>query len=215
MDRQSFWNSQYRSRRAVKSVRKRRCLRGCCCGCCRGCFRGLGNGCYEFFRSRLTWLWLGCVIVFYGSLYLLLEKWSDVSQLHSFPQCASRVGDNQSELFRQDVYLLQFNSTAWYLSDIANNETLCGQGFVGNSDIYGLGVRLGIYLQWLSCLLANHTLPDTRSALAQAYMIFLIAICAAIVVMSVQSTCTFAIEIVILYYMFFGGFFCAFSHGQT
>ena len=109
------------------------------------------------------------------------------------------------------IYLSQFNSPAWYSSNIAGNETLCGEGFAGNPDIYGLGVRLGIYLQWLSCLLANHRLPDTRSALAQAYMIFLTAICAAVVVMPVQSTCTFAIEIVILYYMFYGGCLCVFT----
>ena len=86
-----------------------------------------------------------------------------------------------------------------------------GEGCVGNSDVYGLGVRCGMYLRWLACLVVKRTLPDTRSALPQTYMIFLVAICATVLVMSVQYTCTFVSGVVILYYMFFGGEFCVFT----
>lgn len=33
------------------------------------------------------------------------------------------------------------------------------RGFVGNPDFYGLGIRIGIYLQWLGSLMANAFLP--------------------------------------------------------
>ncbi|KAI3537994.1 hypothetical protein CSPX01_09791 [Colletotrichum filicis] len=32
----------------------------------------------------------------------------------------------------------------------------CESGFEGNSDIYGLGVRIGVYLQWSTSILAQH-----------------------------------------------------------
>jgi hypothetical protein len=123
-------------------------------------------------------------------------------------QCSARVGDSRGILFQPDIYYSQFNITTWYSRNITVDEVLCGEGFEGNSDIYGLGIRVGIYLQWASCLLANHTLPNTRIDLAKDYLIFLIAIAVAVFVMSVQSTCNFALEIVILYYMFFGGYLC-------
>ena len=30
-----------------------------------------------------------------------------------------------------------------------------GCGFVGNSDVYGLGIRIGLYSQWLSTIISN------------------------------------------------------------
>lgn len=42
--------------------------------------------------------------------------------------------------------------------DIRRNQTICGQGFMGNSDYYGIGIRSGLYLQWAASLLANNLL---------------------------------------------------------
>jgi len=96
------------------------------------------------------------------------------------------------------------------LRNITTNATLCGTGFQGNSDVYGLGIRIGIYLQWASSLIANQTMMDGRRGLAQANLLFLLAICIAVMVMTFRDPCDFSIEIIIMYYMFFGSYFCVF-----
>jgi hypothetical protein len=143
---------------------------------------------------------------------MVMAAWTlDNPQELNFSQCSARVDNSRGSLFQPDIYLKQFNFTTWYSSNLTTDEALCGEGFEDNSDIYGLGIRVGIYLQWVSCLLANHTLPETRVELAQAYLLFLIAICVTALVMSIQNTCNFALEIIILYYMFFGGKLCVFT----
>ncbi|KEY64205.1 hypothetical protein S7711_10726 [Stachybotrys chartarum IBT 7711] len=92
-------------------------------------------------------------------------------------RCASRVQEQQFPLFTRECYSAQFMRTfvysedhePHYLSfnmtrffDIRNNETLCSQGFEGNEDLYGLGIRGGNYVQWLAALLSNNLLPDNR-----------------------------------------------------
>ena len=43
---------------------------------------------------------------------------------------------------------------------------------VGNPDLYGLRIRLGVYLQLLSILLANHFLPDALREAWDANAVF-------------------------------------------
>src|SRR5437762_10029993 len=45
-------------------------------------------------------------------------------------------------------------------------------GFVGNPDFYGLGIRLGVYMQWLASLIAYASLLRERRSLAAGYAIF-------------------------------------------
>jgi hypothetical protein len=52
--------------------------------------------------------------------------------------------------------------------------------FEGNSDLYGLGVRLGVYAQLLATALANHVLPDALVSALDTNVIFLVAILAAL-----------------------------------
>ncbi|KAI9737563.1 MAG: hypothetical protein M1834_009718 [Cirrosporium novae-zelandiae] len=54
-------------------------------------------------------------------------------------------------------------------------------GFQGNSDLYGFGIRLGIYLQWISSLLANAFVPDMMPSALDTNSTFLFAIFIAIV----------------------------------
>ena len=125
--------------------------------------------------------------------------------------CINRVSSDQAALF--DPGNLQSNLSILDWGEYAPtfNDTLCHSGFVGNSDIYGLGVRSGLYLQWVSSLLAKHLLPEESTALMRSYLIFHIALCIAVTVLTVQKTCTFAVKIVLLYYLVFGGFICVFS----
>ncbi|KAI9804776.1 MAG: hypothetical protein M1825_001144 [Sarcosagium campestre] len=76
-------------------------------------------------------------------------------------------------------------------------------GFEGNSDIYGLGVRIGIYLQWAAALMGGQFLEETQDDVEQAETIFLTAIALATWVLSDVPT-THAVEIAILLCIFFG-----------
>ena len=53
-------------------------------------------------------------------------------------------------------------------------------GFAGNSDFYGLGIRIGIYLQWISSLLTNVLLPRGISDSLDTNSIFLFAVFVAV-----------------------------------
>ncbi|KAF2002761.1 hypothetical protein P154DRAFT_417662, partial [Amniculicola lignicola CBS 123094] len=76
-------------------------------------------------------------------------------------------------------------------------------GTVGNPDFYGLGIRVGIYLQWLTALLANRYLHDEIQPNLDTNTIFLLAISVATMLASVQQTATVP-EIVVLLHLCFG-----------
>ena len=155
----------------------------------------------------------------------LFEAWSTGSVPQSFRGCNARVGLQKSSLFEPDIYNTQFariihiydngtNSSPDFDMELSHsiqvNQTLCDQGFEGNEDLYGLGIRVGIYLQWISSLIANNLLPEDRKGLQKVYLIFSLAICIATVVSSFTTTCIFSIEIELLYWMYWGGFVCVF-----
>ena len=129
-----------------------------------------------------------------------------------YQACVKRVSPGQGALF--DASNLPSKSIS-LLHPAVNkplvNSSLCDSGFVGNSDIYGLGVRAGLYVQWASSLLAKHLLREESTALMRSYLFFHVALCIAVVVLTFQKTCTFAVEIVLLYYLVYGGFICVFS----
>ncbi|CEL03560.1 hypothetical protein ASPCAL04713 [Aspergillus calidoustus] len=80
-------------------------------------------------------------------------------------------------------------------------------GFPGNSDLYGLGIRLGIYLQWLSAQTAAFFYLADTNTLFFNYIIFTVAIIIAVIVLTFQGE-THAVEMIVMIYMFFGGLFC-------
>jgi hypothetical protein len=88
-----------------------------------------------------------------------------------------------------------------------SRQTECG--FVGNSDLYGLGIRLGLYLQWFASWLANIWLKDERRGLAETYMVFSLALFIALFVATFQDTCTYIAEIITILFIFFGGCYVA------
>lgn len=51
----------------------------------------------------------------------------------------------------------------------------------GNSDLYGLGIRIGVYSQLLSTIVTNHFLPRSVSSNAVANLIFLLALILAVI----------------------------------
>ena len=72
---------------------------------------------------------------------------------------------------------------------------------VGNTDLYGLGIRLGVYLQLFSTLIANHFLVETSQAAWDANAVFLVAIFIAIVKTSVGSNTIAAFEAFVMLQM--------------
>ena len=158
-----------------------------------------------------------------------LQTWSTGLMPQSFKGCDARVEPEQASLFNTDIYYVQF-TRMWYnagnnthyniiytpsdmerFRSIQANQTLCGQGFEGNSDLYGLGIRISLYLQWLSSLLTNNFLPETRQQIQNLYLVSSFAVCLATIVASFVKTCVFSIEIEILYWMYWGGYICVFG----
>jgi hypothetical protein len=80
-------------------------------------------------------------------------------------------------------------------------------GFVGNPDLYGLGIRLGVYFQWLSVFVISYWYPGASMELAEDYTIFLTAVSIAALVITAEADSTYAVEVLILIYIVFGGFF--------
>ncbi|KAI2615695.1 hypothetical protein GGR54DRAFT_265220 [Hypoxylon sp. NC1633] len=88
----------------------------------------------------------------------------------------------------------------------AASEDSCG--FEGNPDLYGLGIRLGIYLQWIATFIAN-MFPQVQKeigGLVDTNTIFLLAIFIATVVISSEpiDDGPHTVEILVLLYIFFG-----------
>ena len=143
----------------------------------------------------------------------------------SFRGCEARVSASQLSLFTGNIHELQFakgfNISIWDWSDdngihfdfnafseIRNNETLCSQGFRGDQDLYGLGIRLSLYLQWSTSLLVNNMLPQGRHEFRKVYLVYSLALLMTTLVSSFSSSCTFAVEIEILYWAYWGGVLC-------
>ena len=82
--------------------------------------------------------------------------------------------------------------------------------FIGNPDLYGLGIRLGVYLQWLSSQIAVHFRIEGSTELSEAYLIFSLALAIGVLVLTFgQETDNrpHPVEILIMLYMIFGGLF--------
>ena len=84
-------------------------------------------------------------------------------------------------------------------------ERSTADGFKGNPDFYGLGIRLGIYLQWLASLLANAFLPSESRAMAGAYAGFAVALLVAVLLLIFQDGCAYTAEMIILLNILWGG----------
>ena len=89
---------------------------------------------------------------------------------------------------------------------LSNRDIVCG--FQGNSDIYGMGIRIGIYLQWYATWFTNTFAPGEYNSATKANLVFLLAIFVSTSVLAADgSNSTHAIEIIILFYIFFASAF--------
>jgi len=76
-------------------------------------------------------------------------------------------------------------------------------GFDGNPDFYGLGIRLGIYLQWISSFLANTLFKDVIAGTLETNFIFLLAVFIALADSTKARTIQSA-EVIVLLHLCFG-----------
>ena len=77
-------------------------------------------------------------------------------------------------------------------------------GIPGNSDLYGLGIRVGVYLQWFTSYIAVYFCLEDSKDLHDTYIIFSAALEIAVFLLTFQHA-TYTIEIVIVFYLVFGG----------
>jgi hypothetical protein len=78
-------------------------------------------------------------------------------------------------------------------------------GFEGNPDFYGMGIRIGPYLQWLSSLIANAFLPGERRSMAGAYAASSIALFIALLLLIFKHECAFTAEIIVMLNVIWAG----------
>ena len=76
-------------------------------------------------------------------------------------------------------------------------------GFTGNSDLYGIGIRLGYYTQALSVWFANYFVLSEAKVLRSVNLLFLVALFIALVWLSHQPQQTYAIEVFLLLRLLF------------
>ena len=130
--------------------------------------------------------------------------------------CPARLPfpDLQAQLFTPSNYSTLFNAAqkATVVSQgFTHEQELCDLGFQGDARVYGAGLRGGLYAFWVAALIANHTLREFRRTLQKVWAVVAAAIVGKVMALTLSaSSCTFAIEIVILYIAFWGGL-CAVS----
>lgn len=79
--------------------------------------------------------------------------------------------------------------------------------FSGNSDFYGLGVRIGVYLQWLTSMGAAYFCLEGSGDYSETYLVFEVAIIIALYILTFSNHEAYVVEAVIMLYMLYGGFF--------
>lgn len=72
-------------------------------------------------------------------------------------------------------------------------------GFEGNEDAYGLGIRLGVYLQWLATFLVSTVLHEEERPLMATSSVFSGALMVALLVLTFADGCTYAVEAIIMF----------------
>jgi hypothetical protein len=88
-------------------------------------------------------------------------------------------------------------------------------GFYGNSDIYGFGIRLGIYFQWIASVISKtfDTNPESVRGVMDVDAIFLLAIFIATALLSGGVIGpVYGVEILIMLHIYFGDIFTIFFH---
>lgn len=87
------------------------------------------------------------------------------------------------------------------MREVAIMATLCSTP--GNPDMYGLGIRIGFYLQWYSAILASSVAPSEINSLRFSNSLFIAATFVALIVQTARDTLD-PIDIYIVSLLMFG-----------
>lgn len=87
------------------------------------------------------------------------------------------------------------------LNETQTSSNQCG--FTGNSDLYGIGIRLGYYTQAISVWFANYFVLSEAKVLRSVNLLFLVALFIALAWLSHQPQQTYAIEVFLLLRLLF------------
>ena len=85
------------------------------------------------------------------------------------------------------------------------SDRLTTNGFEGNADFYGLGIRLGFYLQWFAQLIANNLLEKVWKKALAVGLVFHMTLLLGTLILAFQKQCTFSVEIIVMLFLFAGG----------
>lgn len=83
-----------------------------------------------------------------------------------------------------------------------------GCSFTASQDLYGIGVRVGLYCQWAATVLASIKLPEATAAMKTTTLCFQCATFSALVLITVRGDITQP-EVLIVLPLSFGGFIAA------
>jgi len=206
------------------------------------CLMGLFSGSGIIFLADMTFLqfgpeWTGLC----APIRISDPSGLPVSQIGPLPQtfraCEARVAPQQSLLFTESIYWDQYPRLSHFFPNrtqqrikfneerfltTRHNTTLCypgkeardleAKGFQANEDLYGQGVRAGIYLNWIASLLANQLLPTKkRKAIQKTYLLTFNTVVCLATYFEIFRPCVFGIEIEVLYWAYWGGTICVFT----
>ncbi|OCT53965.1 hypothetical protein CLCR_09767 [Cladophialophora carrionii] len=118
------------------------------------------------------------------------------------------------------VSFLIFSSLGYALdSDNETAESVCqgvgpaeeGCPLQGNGDFYGMGVRIGIYFQWITSWLANNFLPEEIIGSLDTNSIFLLALFSTVFTYSLQGTSIRVVDVLLIHQLCTGFLFSVMS----
>ena len=110
-----------------------------------------------------------------------------------------------SRRFTRNILVSQTSEAV--ISRSLSSDDACG--FIGNSDVYGLGIRLGVYLQWLTSIISKRffssSSPEVLRELLDANAIFTLSILIGTALLATGSVGqVYGVEILIMLHIFFG-----------
>lgn len=133
-------------------------------------------------------------------LVLLLPAIAVCAANHPVRHVGTGLGTSQQQ--HQDHHVLNSRATA----------ARCADSFDANDDFYGFGIRLGVYLQWVSSWIANTFSPEDAAANHDANSIFVLALATALAVaFNNASTALRPAEAYIMFSICFGFYFTVLS----
>ena len=154
-----------------------------------------------FVHSKLSY-----AIYMLGLCFLLY----DILNFYIYFRCLVSFMLNSKCLLRSSIALLfltglcngerGLNSTG---SSVHNDTRPVQCGFVGDSDVPGIGIRIGYYTQALSVWFANYFILSEAKALRSINLLFLVALFIGLVWLSHRPEGTHAIEVFLLLRLLF------------